>query len=587
MAEMTKPIDTAAPDRAAKLIQDAQRGKFDRALGFVKAWKNTHSLKEIARKKIITTGLKFGTNTGSAAIVALIGAGTIGTIASFGLAPALGIVVGALANKIFDAICYSQGSAKLALATKDNKSFGFELLVPGIDKVTTKYDRVKTLVKIRKQKGFLGALKSLYQKTRHFKTNIERNKKKKEGKKINYQHTFIKGDMALDQRLLELQFYAQMTFNVVGNLIDNTLKAREQYVQVMEKLHAYTIIQVHAEGIHWACKQGKCYSKSTQGQQYEKITEEAINKFIEKQALISHTQKGVDSKMVLQRLESLANSDSIYNPSNTEQAKGWVDSQKQDLGIAGGQAGVLHPLTVGEKNTQNLKEIGINTGMERGADLIAVDFLNDTLTNRMKSRKILKTTNPALGLVESITDDEFKSRSKLYTELIVKDKKALKENAHRTAQKIIHYVKKIDEIDGLFIKYVLSRIDNSISNGEYLFESCEDAWNVNRIANYTFSNYNKFITHLVYMEAILLQFDKKVSERINGITQGTIVKEGREIPKPSHLIARHNSGKQGEIMGAGGEIPKEILEVIQDDTINLDDIITPEMREIWEKEDDG
>lgn len=170
---------------------------------------------------------------------------------------------------------------------------------------------------------------------------------------------------------------------------------------------------------------------------------------------------------------------------------------------------------------------------------LAVDEIMKSVDNRMARRKILKTKESALGLLELVNNGNKKAQEHILKDLIRNKKKSFKSHTQRAAEKIHHYYNKIAEMDKeckdiveILIKWGKKKETNP-------FDSCDQAWLYNAVLQHTFENYNKFMTHLVYFECLLLQMDLLVAEKVNGISKGQIVKEGVDPTKPGHLKVRH------------------------------------------------
>ena len=156
--------------------------------------------------------------------------------------------------------------------------------------------------------------------------------------------------------------------------------------------------------------------------------------------------------------------------------------------------------------------------------------------NRKLKRKIMRNKDAALGLLELTQQGEEEGENEIFSTIITK-KNEFRKQLPRVAQKVVHYISKAHKTDEK-AKEILKTIQTWQKEKKHSpFRSCEEAWDYNRAISYAFKNYNKFVTHMVYMEALLLQLDLKVSDRTN-ISQGKIVSEGKQWPKPPHMRAR-------------------------------------------------
>ena len=63
-----------------------------------------------------------------------------------------------------------------------------------------------------------------------------------------YVHKLVQKDEELDKRCLELQYYAHMSMNALGEVLDACCKTRDQYAEVLGSLYRFTARQVHWTG---------------------------------------------------------------------------------------------------------------------------------------------------------------------------------------------------------------------------------------------------------------------------------------------------------------------------------------------------
>lgn len=318
-------VDPKAKERAAKLIKDARNntygGATKRALksisNFVgsvrksgRGWKETHSLKGMVGETISNSvGAYGGFVAGSALAVAIGTVGTLASVASFGIVPAMTIVGGLIAKSGISAYRYHKSSNKVINAVKNGGSLGPDLIVAGTKKVMKKFERVELRNKVLTSWG--------WRKAWNWKNAYRGYKKNKKGAVTFLYHK----DVLLDERLLELRYYAQMLFGVVEKVIDGNIKARENYAQAMNLLYQYTIRQVHFTGNHRHCSNGKCYNiniddfyslqmvMQNKGQKgLYKVSDQHMKQFLTDQNRLNKTNKSTDAKILLKKLEDIAKS---------------------------------------------------------------------------------------------------------------------------------------------------------------------------------------------------------------------------------------------------------------------------------------
>ncbi len=587
-------IDPKAKERAAKLLKDARNNTYGsstkRVWKFLQntsssigksrtGWKENRSLSGMGAETVIRSALTYGGLAAGTALAGAIGSATLlASVASFGIVPALAGLAGYLAKSGISEFKYQSSSKKLKKAVKNGGSIGPELIVPAMLKIIRKYDRVKTRAKQVAGGG------SKYQKLRHLGVAIR-------GWKRRGKHpSVLVKDTLLDERLLELRYYGQMLFNTVGGIIEASVKARDQYADVLNRLYIYTIRQVHFSGNHENCKSGRCYGMPIE--EYEQkvkvhgrnrkwlysnqISKHQIQEFQSSQKKIYHSQKGQDPKLILKRLQHIANIDTDSETDEditTNKTKLTLEGVKL-VGQSSGGDGISSQVVkttkeVGTKInwksfsfkqaldvskntvTKGAKESGKTVQYTVGAitrpAMIAVDVLFEEAMkikqNRMTRKKIFKGKESVLGLIELVNDAEAQASDEL-EELCRNTGKSFRTHSVRVAQKVIHYCIKIGELDTQ-VKALLQTMHNW-KGKESPFKSCEEAWEFNQSFQYVFKNYNKFITHMVFLEGLLLSMDLKVSERVSGISQGTIVKEGAKVIKPVYLSLRHGDKTVGK-----------------------------------------
>jgi hypothetical protein len=68
------------------------------------------------------------------------------------------------------------------------------------------------------------------------------------------------------------------------------------------------------------------------------------------------------------------------------------------------------------------------------------------------------------------------------------------------------------------------------------FGCCSDAYALAYSLNYYFRNFEKFLSFLVYLEAILIQVDRRVADLQIGVQVGRIIMKGNPVPrKPTSI----------------------------------------------------
>lgn len=557
---MTIEIDDAYQTRAGNLCKDARSGSYSHAIAqSARGWWEDHSMAEMGAKLAGATGATYvGAIAAPAAIAALAAGGVALGALTFGVGPVIGLALGYAIKSGISEFTYQRASNRVKGAVQNGGRMSPEMLTDAIAKVLRKYDRVKRRLPYENA----GVLAKIGHVFAHPQMSL-RSARKATAQRTAFQT--IK-DEELYERLLEMRFYGQMTFNVVAGMIDTLQTRRDQLAGALQLTFAHTLRQVHFSGNHGTCT--KCYglSKAELAARMRKLiatrppktsgpagttqfsaafSQSALARFQAEQIRLSHARKGIPAQRALRRLEQAAHgSDAVVDEhlddgtallkvadkvvSSGGKAAKTAASRAAIAGIDGGA-----PQTV-------VSAVGALGGAGAASGVgFAAEELTASVNNRLLRRKIFNTKEAALGLLESAKDSEAKAHKEIFKEL-THNKESVKQ-ATRLAQKCVHYMHKIQTMEEEY-KATVTQISQLNSDfADSAFESCDQAYAAMKVGYYLFDNYNKYLVHLFYLEAVLLKADHKITSKLRGIPQGSLIGVARaDWPKPPHLASRHN-----------------------------------------------
>ncbi len=262
---MPEEFDRNYQKRADDLIEDAitETKKNNRFAPSVKGYWHANSPEAMAAKFGVDVGRRIAVGAAAAAIT---GAGVAAGAVSFGIAPALGIALGVGVNMAWKEISYQGMSKKLihGISYQGEKQ-GLDhpaLLGPAAAKIGKKLTRVNT------RKNEMTKWRHLYKRKPLLSRWVESLPDDRvifeplQGR-IQQKPDSWTNDKELQQRLLELRYYAQMTFNYVNFLLSKVIEKRNAHIQDTKLIYGHVIRQVHLTGNHAYCeKKGYCQAMS-------------------------------------------------------------------------------------------------------------------------------------------------------------------------------------------------------------------------------------------------------------------------------------------------------------------------------------
>jgi hypothetical protein len=115
-----------------------------------------------------------------------------------------------------------------------------------------------------------------------------------------------------------------------------------------------------------------------------------------------------------------------------------------------------------------------------------------------------------------------------------------RDKMQRVIEKVLWYGHKIDEFDG---QHEYRQMRNAVgtrsrSFSTSVFATCTQAKDFWFAIQYLAKQYGKLITNLVFLQVILLQIDRMVSDLGISVARGAIVGDGAATPpQPAHMKA--------------------------------------------------
>lgn len=564
-----KNLDPSFEQRAKKLMEHAENGaRQTHPTVALRQW--WHDLDGWGAAK--ETGVKGAASFGVAVAGAAIASAGVATAAvTFGIGPALGLVVGLTVSKGISEVRYQSASNRLRRAIRDEADpsiYPLENLPDGVSKVLKKYLRVA-----RRAKMLGGGAKGFAYNVRHLKTTIKAQFGAAATGAARLSTKY--DDRDLNERLQEFRYYGQMTLNTVsahlkkvvriyGNLLD---QAGNTYVHIMR--------QVHFTGNHENCGSFSCYNLSqsdfrrnvaalkpapakgnviTRGyhetQHFKQVRAEiktdalpaAKAAYPGRQAamlntnnLIGHITRaqGKPFKATPTSLSDLIEPEERaieYGSGVTTDALGAAAAKSK--GFAEGVSEWSSELgNTGGPVAEGLGPAGAGTGIGVGLDLF-VGFVKERFQRHKTRERVLQKSKVVMGLLEKEQQLIGKEMEHLVDLLQADDKT----HALRIVEKVLWYGDKITALesdrDYMQMRVAMQNVDFSHS----VFPSCDKAYAQWYITHYLVRQYVKLITNLVFLEIILLQLDRKLATMDIGVKQGDLIKEDIPTPaRPAHM----------------------------------------------------
>ncbi len=526
------------------------------------------------------------------AVGAVAAAGVAAAAVTFGVAPALGLVVGLAVSKGLGEYHYQSSSNALRRAIKGDKSndkrntLPLDKLPEAVTKVVKKYIRVA-----RRGKQLVGGARGAAYNLRHMTTTIRAAWTRNDHIDGPILTNKFGDDYELKRRLLEFRYYAQMTYNTVGVHLAAIVESRNKLVENSQLYYAHILRQVHFTGNHDNCGVTSCYNISasdfrtnvrtiglsrphgnilTTG--YHARQDAAV---IRKGALAIQAHQSIDPfktasetvrlpPMDTAHLKTIIQSKPQSPPEKKTTGEEVQEMMKEEAGdkigwgvvpeimgdmatgasdhAAGGFENWAHALVHTETSTvsyTSFKSVhegaasvpfgaAVGAGVGTAGDL-AISFGRERYARYQVRKKVLGMQ----GSVELLLDA---SHQAAHDEM-EKFAKLKKEDLQRISEKIIWYGKKIHELesDDIF-KKTQQAIGADKTFVASKFPKCDDAYNLWYSVQYLMRQYGKLIANLVCMEIMLLRLDTKLVHMELGVAAGSLVKDGVETPaRPAHM----------------------------------------------------
>lgn len=260
--QLLKDLDKTFEQRAQRLVDDAKADALANSVG-AQAFKGYLANASFAGKLgmlAAKTGINLGKTLAAAAITA---AGVSTVVVTFAIAPPIGLLLGAVLDKIAGEARYQIKTKALreGIAHHDTGDSIADpaLLEPGMAKILRKLDRV-----LRRHDQISGGAGGFFAKMRHARTAIRgwRAGAVDAGQGFpGYWNAANEAthDTEINQRLFELRYYAQMLGNYATAVLEAMVAERDNYVGYAELVYSHVVRQAHFSGNHDTCG-ACCYS---------------------------------------------------------------------------------------------------------------------------------------------------------------------------------------------------------------------------------------------------------------------------------------------------------------------------------------
>jgi len=573
-AAVLKGIDQNFQQRAERLMAEAQRGaKLKKPNVALKQWWHDLDLKEVAGETLTKGAAGFGVAAAGAAIA---GAGVAAGAVTFGIGPALGLVVGLSVTKGIAEYKYQSSSNRLRRAIKaghaaqagDPDTFPIANLGDAVSKVLKKYLRVA-----RRGKMLKGGAKGVAYNLRHLKTTISAQFGAAAAGAARISAKY--DDRDLNERLLEFRYYGQMTLNALNAHLDTVVGSYKSLLEQAGTTYVHIMRQVHFAGNHKDCSTFYCFTMSqaefrrnvaalrpapAKGNILTKGYHEAqhfkqVRKDLGEKALPDSPAdypnvpaSTIDTRNIMSNLQTAQRRD--FEPTETSTADliepgdrvmeygsgvladaGAGGATKKGAFTEGVSAWAGELGEAGEPVGQAMGGAAASAGMGLGLDVV-LGSIKERYDRRKARNRVLGNKSNIAKLLEAehaIVDQEMQPLIKL----IQADDKA---HALRVVEKITWYIAKITELESRHDYGLMRDQVHTVDFSYSVFSSCTDAYNCWYSTYYLIRQYIKAIANIVFLEIILLQLDRKLATMDIGITRGNLIADGTPTPvRPAHM----------------------------------------------------
>ncbi|NQZ81631.1 MAG: hypothetical protein HRT52_11500 [Colwellia sp.] len=542
-------FDDGYKKRAANLIKDAKKKAYSSKTSV--AFKNYKADGPVGRILTVAGGSLMISVTAAVAGSVALAAGIAASAVTFGIAPAVSIVLTYALAKAGGEFWYQKKSKQLKKGISDDEPWALTindpaLLVPGISKVLKKWTRVH-----RRATQLQGGVRGTATGARHSLTSMRAAMKNTRlGRRIyKTEETMFSPfgkastDHELSDRLYELRFYSQMLFNYVRTLIDDVaIKERDGVVDMCELAYIHVLRQVDFTGQHQHCK--NCYGMSDKQvksrlKEFERMAQTSSNG---QKTQASFVVKGGPSNGLLQQMTNrsshisnsnalLANLQMIQTNAddNNRKMEKTANDQMNTWGMRLAQGSpeataayqaVTKTAYMAEGAAQQTVGDAVSFVATKGgygaASVVFTEFAL-TVKNRLTRHSVLKRTGQAFDLTQEGNGARNEATAEFEDLLKSTD---ITKRGYRVATKVASYITKLSEI-----KATLQPTFNKLAqqNNQAIFSSCDEAHEFVYGLNYYFRNCEKFIAFLVYLETILIDVDLKVATLNIGPSVGSII----------------------------------------------------------------
>lgn len=582
-------LDPDYKSRADALINDALRSAKRTKIGpALKGWWRD--------KEFVAWGgesaIKVACGVGVMCAAAAIGAAGVATAAvTFGIGPAIGIVVGIAVAKGVQAVTYARHETKLRrgiiYGTLDVLPLG--LLPVAVDKILRKYLRAARRGKMLMGDSTLQKVRGAAYNVRHPVTtarSVYKNKtadsNRAPGELVNSKYAT---DVELEERLQEFRYYGQMTFNSVDEHLETLMDRRAQWAEFADHLYAHVVRQVHFTGNHERCGTFCCYGLSLMDFNHNKQKIKAkldLEWMLRGSARPLVREQGKDALRTLDvtsnqaptptgrigqippppppRNNAPVESDAI-DPWGTTKDLGGERLLEYGVQTSGDLASNLAKFAINKPQDSawrayaqdaiqqhsltpaSGKVAEVFTGVSPGAVAtgaiigIALDqivmFGRERYRRRKVAKKLQSLRNNVVAL--ALEGDAEAARTEFMKEIDKENKAAMP----RVAVKTVHYLAKIDELesDPSWRADVLA-LAQARDFDRVVFKDCGHTWDTVKTTLYLIRQYEKAITAAIYQELLLLQLDRKLADYGLSKMPGSLIRDGGPTPnRPAHMRA--------------------------------------------------